>query len=242
MIKKYFSEYLRWGGFPEVLLLKSDIERRKIIKEYLDAMFFKDLIEKFNITNTSLLSLLMENLFSSFSSKVSLTFFYKQYKQKLPFSKDSLFLYYKYFLESMLIFEVKKFSESSYKRMRNPAKIYVADIGICRKIASDDFGRILENVVFLGLKKQGQELFYFEEEKECDFVLRDFNGNFIPYQVTYELKEENEEREIGGLANACKYLSVNKGTIFTYDQESNKKIENINIEVMPVWKWLFIKN
>lgn len=237
-IKKCFSEYLKWGGFPEVLFLPTDFEKKKVIKEYLEAMFFKDLVERFNITNIHLLSSLMENLFSSFSTKFSLTAFYKQYKQKFPFSKDTLFSYYKYFLESMLVYEVRKFSKSSYKRLRNPAKIYVADVGICKKITSNDLGRLLENVVFLELEKQGSEIFYFEEEKECDFILRDFNDNLVPYQVTYELKKENEEREIKGMVNACKRLSLKRGTILTYDQQDDRKTEGINIKIIPVWQWL----
>ncbi|MEF3280552.1 MAG: ATP-binding protein [Elusimicrobiota bacterium] len=240
-IKKYFSDYLKWGGFPEVLLVESDFEKRKIIKEYLDAMFFKDLVERFNITNITLLSVLMENLFSSFSSKFSLNSFYKQYKQKLPFSKDTLFLYYKYFLDSMLVFEIKKFSESPYKRVRNPGKIYVVDSGICRKVTSDDLGRIVENVVFLELRKQG-EVFYFEEEKECDFILKDFNNNFMPYQVVYELNSDNEEREIKGLVDACRYFSKRNGIILTFDQSGSRKVDGINIEILPVWQWLLLND
>ncbi len=238
LIKKYFSEYIKWGGFPEVSLLKSDFEKRKVIKEYLEAMFFKDLVERFNITNIHLLKALTEKLFSSFSTKLSLTAFYKQYQQKFPFSKDTLFSYYNYFLESMLIFEIRKFSDSSYKRLRNPAKIYLADTGICKKVTSADLGRVLENVVFWGLRKKGEEIFYFDENRECDFIVKDNQGKLFPYQVTLELKEENEEREIAGLVESCKKLGLKKGTIFTFDQEDNKVVEDINIQILPVWKWL----
>jgi hypothetical protein len=44
----------------------------------------------------------------------------------------------------MLIFETRKFAESSYKRLRNPAKIYLIDTGICKKVTSADGGRIEE--------------------------------------------------------------------------------------------------
>lgn len=98
-------------------------------------------------------------------------------------------------------------------------------------------GRVLENVVFLELKKQG-DVFYFEEEKECDFIVKDFNGNFKPYQLTYELTDKNEEREIKGLVNACNQLSTHKGTILSFDQQGNMKIEGVNIEIIPVWQWL----
>jgi len=238
LIKKYFSEYIKWGGFPEVSLLKSDFEKRKVIKEYLEAMFFKDLVERFNITNIHLLKILTEKLFSSFSLKFSLTAFYKQYKEKFPFSKDTLFSYYNYFLESMLIFEIRKFSESSYKRLRNPAKIYLADTGICKKVTSADQGRVLENIVFLGLRKIREEIFYFDENRECDFIVKDNQGKLFPYQVTLELKEENREREIDGLTEACKRLKIKEGTIFTYDEEDSIVAEGIHIKIIPVWKWL----
>jgi len=238
LIKKYFSEYIKWGGFPEVSLLKSDFEKRKVLKEYLEAMFFKDLVERFNITNIHLLKILTEKLFSSFSLKFSLTAFYKQYKEKFPFSKDTLFSYYNYFLESMLIFEIRKFSESSYKRLRNPAKIYLADTGICKKVTSADQGRVLENIVFLGLRKIREEIFYFDENRECDFIVKDNQGKLFPYQVTLELKEENREREIDGLTEACKRLKIKEGTIFTYDEEDSIVAEGIHIKIIPVWKWL----
>ena len=240
VVKKYFSEFLRWGGFPEVALLKSNFERKKVINEYLEAMFFKDLVERFNITNISLLKALKEKLFTSFATKLSLTAFYKQYKDKFPFSKDTLFSYYNHFLESMLIFEVRKFSESSYKRLRNPAKVYLIDTGLGKKVTSDDTGRILENAVFLNLRKGNNEIFYYNEEGECDFIVKT-NGKFKTYQVTLELSDDNRDREIRGLLEACKKLGVNKGTIVTSDDEAQMQEQGIKIEIFPLWKHL-LKN
>lgn len=242
LAKKYFSEYIRWGGFPEVLLLRSDFEKKKVIKEYLEAMFFKDLVERFNITNIQLLKSLMEKLFSSFSLKLSLTAFYRQYKAKFPFSKDTLFSYYSHFLDNMLVFEARIFSESSYKRLRNPAKIYLVDTGICKKVTSGDLGRMLENIVFLELRKEGNEIFYFEENGECDFIVKRGDGKLFPYQVTLELTEENKEREMKGLIEACKRLGRREGVIFTYDQEGSELIEGTNVRIVPVWKWLILSS
>ena len=237
MIKQHFSDYMRWGGFPEVVLSKDEFEKNKLIKEYLGAMFFKDLVERFNINNIHLLDVLIDKLFSSFSQKFSLTAFYKQYKGKFPFSKDSLFGYYKNLLESMLIFEVRKFAESTYKRLRNPAKIYLADVGLARKVSSEDLGRVLENIVFLELRKKTEEIFYFDEEKECDFVVKEKN-KFFPYQVCFELTEKNRERELGGLVLCCKWLEIKEGILLTNDQEEEVKINRIKIRIFPVWKWL----
>jgi hypothetical protein len=235
--KKHFSDYMRWGGFPEVVLSKDEFEKNKLIKEYLAAMFFKDLVERFNISNIHLLDALIDKLFSSFSQRFSLTAFYRQYKGKFPFSKDSLFSYYKNLLESMLVFNVRKFAESTYKRLRNPAKIYLADVGLARKVTSEDLGRVLENIVFLELRKKTEEIFYFDEERECDFVVKEKN-KFFPYQVCFELTEENKERELSSLVSCCNWLETKEGMVLTNDQEEEIKINEIKIRIFPVWKWL----
>ena len=171
--KRLFAEYAKWGGFPETALASNPQDKTKLLKEYLRAMFFRDLVERYGMTNIALFDALADKLFSSFSTRLSLMAFYRQYKDLFPLSKDLLFQYFHNFEESMLIFAVRKFSESSYKRSRNPVKIYPADTGLCRRVASEDAGRILENIVFIELARRGGEVYYFEEKKECDFVVKD---------------------------------------------------------------------
>lgn len=240
IVKRHFSNYMKWGGFPEIVLLESEFEKRKLLDEYMGAMFFKDLVERFDMNNTSLLDTLTDKLFSSFTHKFSLNAFYKQYKDKFSFSKDSLYDYYKNFIKSMLIFEVKIFAESTYKRQRNPAKIYVADLGLARRVTSEDRGRILENIVFLELRKKAEDVFYFTGKGECDFVVK-VESDLFPCQVCFELNEENRPREIEGLVECCSRLDKKRGLILTNDQEDKLKVGDIGIKILPVWKWLIEK-
>lgn len=236
-VKRLFSDYLRWGGFPEVSVLTTDYEKKKLLDEYLGAMFFRDLVERYKITNITLLDRLTDKLFSGFSTKFTLTAFYKQYKDKFPLSKDLLFRYYKNFIENMLVFELRKFVESVYKRMRNPAKIYLVDTGLCKRVTSDDSGRLLENVVFLELKRRGYDLYYFEGKRECDFIARDTDGRLHPVQVCFDLRDDNKVREIGGLVDACKSLNVNTALILTEDHEEELTVEGICVKIVPAWRW-----
>jgi len=241
IIKKHLYDYLKWGGFPEVCFLELEIEKRKVLKEYLEAIFFKDLVERCKISNIYLLDALRDKLFESSALKISLNSLYKQYKGKFPFSKDSLFAYYRHYLDSLIVFEVRKFSPSSYKRLRNPAKIFLIDPGISRRTASQDYGRQMENVVFLELKRRGFEVFYFEEKNECDFIVKEYNGVYSPLQVTWELTPENRGREFQGLVQACKMLGIKNGTIITHDEEREEKEDGITIDIVPVWKWLILQ-
>jgi len=236
-IKNSFQEYMRWGGFPEVSLVDSELEKTKLLKEYLGAMFFRDLVERYTITNIPLLDALSDKLFSSLSLKFSLNSFYKQYKDQFPFSKDLLFRYYRHFLQSMLIFEVRKFAESTYKRMRNPPKIYLTDTGLGKRISSRDSGRSLENIVFLELKRRGGKIFYYDERGECDFIAKSEDHPLLPVQVCFELTEVNSEREIRGVVEACHWVGVKEGMILTFDDEKELSVEGVNISVLPAWKW-----
>ena len=237
--KRLFAEYARWGGFPETALAVAPLDKTKLLQEYLRAMFFRDLVERYGMTNIPLFDALSDKLFSSFATRMSLTAFYRQYKDLFSFSKDLLFQYFHNFEESMLIFAVRKFSESSYKRSRNPVKIYPVDTGLCRRVASEDAGRILENIVFIELARRGGEVFYFEEKQECDFVVKDGEGaRLAAFQVCRELTDENRLRETGGLTAACRRLDLIEGTILTDDQEWEEEAEGIKINIRPVWRWL----
>ena len=57
-------------------------------------------------------------------------------------------------------------------------------------------------------------------------------------QATFELNEQNTEREIGGLVEACEFLDINEGTLITYDEENELKAGVIKINVIPAWKWM----
>ncbi|MGV8124587.1 MAG: DUF4143 domain-containing protein [Candidatus Xenobiia bacterium LiM19] len=184
-----------------------------------------------------MLNALKDKLFSGFAARFSLTSFYKQYKDSFPISKDSLSAYYRYFLESGLVLEARILSDSSYKRTRNPAKVYLADTGLAKRILSPDAGRLLENLVFLELRRRGNELFYFSEAHECDFVAKK-DGIWSLYQVTYRLDNDNREREIAGLSEAAMFLGLSNGTILTFEDEGQEQSGDVKIEVLPAWKWL----
>lgn len=242
LVKGLFSDYLRWGGFPEVFMLSAEFEKKKLLDEYLSAMFFRDLVERNRITNITLLDHLTNKLFSGFSAKFSLTAFYKQYRDRFPFSKDLLFRYYKNFMENMLVFELRKFVESVYKRMRNPAKIYLVDTGLCKRVTSADSGRLLENCVFLELKRRGYDLYYFEGKRECDFIAKDPDDRLYPVQVCFDLHDANKDREIGGLMDACKSVQVDTALMLTEDHEEELTAEGINIRIVPAWRWCIEKS
>ena len=234
---KLFTEYMKWGGFPEVITAQNAYEKRRIIKEYLDAIFFKDLVERYDISNLYLLKTLKEKIFSSFSTKFSLTAFYNKLKGTFPFSKDLLYRYYNFLLDAGVAYETKAFSESAYKRARNPAKVYIIDPALSRKTAHDDSARVLENIIFIDLLRRGHKPHYFFHKNECDFVVIKDEGMEL-IQVTYRIEAHNREREFNGIVEAAKRIGLEEGYILTFDEEDEVIMEGIKIKIVPAWKWM----
>jgi len=238
LVRRYFEEYLRWGEFPEVAFVEPEIEKKRLLREYMNAMYFRDLVERFEIKNFALFDALWDMLFSSFSRKFSVNSFENSYRNQFPFSKDSLYAYYRHFIESMLVYEVRKYAESPYKRFRTSVKIYIVDNGLVKRVTSQDVGRLLENLVFVELKRKRRDVYYFGGKRECDFCAADEEGSRSVFQVCYELNEESEKREVEGIIEACKMHGLQKGTILTGDREGNLQYEGIEIVIDPVWRWL----
>jgi uncharacterized protein len=237
-VLRFFADYLRWGGFPEIARLEHEADRARLLREYLSALYFRDLVERYAIANVPLLDALSDKLFSSFSTKLSLAQVAKQWKGQFPFSKDALYGLYKNFQSSMLVFEARVFAESSYRRLRNPPKIYLTDNGLCRRVTSADTGRLLENLVHLELRRRSREVFFFARDHECDFVARDEAGELAVFQVTTDLAEHTREREIAGLLAAARATGVKRGMIVTLSGDAEWRQDGIHITVIPAWRWL----
>lgn len=240
-LKNRLREFLRFGGFPEVAAAATPYLKHKLVADYLDSMYFRDLVERFGLTNIPLLNALRELFFSSFATKVSINSFCRQYKGKFPFARDSAFSYYHHFLESMLVREMRQFTESSFQRMRNPAKCYLADTGLARHLTSGDDGRLLENAVFLELHRRGYETWYHANCGECDFIARR-DSETMALQVKWELNAENHARETAGLVSACRHLGRRKGVIVTFEQEGEEILDGIRIDIVPAWRWFLDDN
>jgi len=99
-------------------------------------------------------------------------------------------------------------------------------------------GRKLENIIHLFYRSICVEMYYFNENVECDFVVIDQLGKKQLTQVCWELTTTNKDREIKGLTAAMEFFKSKEGTIITFDQEDEIKIDQGNICIVPVWKFL----
>ena len=88
------------------------------------------------------------------------------------------------------------------------------------------------------MKRKGKDFYYHKENSECDFVIKNNLKIVEAIQVCFNFNEKNEKRELDGLLEAMKKFNLNEGIILTYDQEKEFKVENKNIIIKSIWRWL----
>jgi predicted AAA+ superfamily ATPase len=231
------DEFIRWGGFPEVVSVGDEYDKAALLREYMSAMYFRDLVEKYRIANIPLFDALSEKVFTSFGLEMSISSFCKSQRERLPFSKDLAYSYYKHMLESMLIFETRVYAESQKKRLRNPSKLFLVDNGLARRVTSEDSGRLLENAVFMELHRRGIAVSHYSGQNGCDFICRTPEGGLSAVQVTWELSDGNMKREFDGLAEACRHIGAKSGVIVTRADSRTATVDGVSLSVVPAWRW-----
>ena len=241
-IKKQFQNYLQTGGFPAILTTPKPEE---LLKEYYNVMFYRDIVERHNVSNISLLesylALLIDQVACKFSiSKTAM----KLHEFGYSFSKNTLANFLNYAEEAYLVFTIKKYSFKLREQLRAPKKLYAIDHGLLQAIRFEfieNSGRILENIVYLALRRKNEsdDIYYYQGKQECDFLTVDKGKVIEVIQVAKNINSvETKKREISGILETLEQLKLQRGLILTEDDHEIVESNGHTIEILPIWYWL----
>ncbi len=238
VLRKSFAEYSKNGGFPKMVLSNDET----ILRELYENILYRDVIARLGKNLEKPVKELSASFLANPSGSVS-----SRRAADLTGVKNLLTIkkVLNAFENSFLYIFISKFDYSVRKQIKNPRKTYCSDNGFLTKLGfafSDNEGKLLENIVAIELKRRSKDMYYFNDTRECDFVIKEGNKIVEAIQVTTKVANENEEREIGGLLGAMNKFNLKEGLILTNDQEEERKQENKKIILKPIWKWLLEKN
>jgi hypothetical protein len=262
-VKHLFNDFLLNGSYPETINFEEEV-RIKTYRDYLNTMILRDIIERYNSVNETILRIFIKKVISNISREFSINKFYNQMKSEgFKISKDLVYEYPKYLEDIFLSYFMERYDYKILERSFSLKKLYLNDNGFVNLYKfSEDRGRLLENVVFVELKRRGKEIFYHKNKKECDFVIRESLDITEAIQVTQSLSDfDTRKRELQGIADALNSYNLKEGLILTEDEEEviwisekGKEIREERLEigdwrqemgdrgfivrVKPVWKWL----
>ncbi len=233
-----FNEYLKFGGFPEVVLSPNERVKVKLLRQYFEDIIYRDIAGRNGLRDAEALKELGVYLMTNIAAEAGYNSISKAVGSD---SVEKIRTYVNYMKSVYLIYEVRKFSFSVKKQLREPRKIYAPDNGI-RNAVSFDFspnsGRLLENAVFTELSARGSDIYYFREKKETDFIVKNGSAYEI-INVCYDSSApDTKQREYDSLCHTMEIFGAKKSLLITMEEEREEKYKGRKISVVPAWKWM----
>jgi len=236
LMANMFKSYLLTGGFPQAVLANVETERVKLLQAYFNTMLFRDMIEHYNISaSPSVVRYFLKRVNNIYNDLKS---------QGLKLSKDSLYQWLDYACNIFLLHKVPKYSKSIIKQSTSLSKYYVVDFALAKSVLlpqSEEKGKALENAVYMHLARhlnENEQIYYFNEGAECDFVIANDEGVKELIQVCWELDEFNTPRECGGLCAASAATGCKKASIVTCNQAQSIHYGDLQINVVASWDFM----
>lgn len=170
-----FDKYLKMGGMPGTLVYSNENDKFSYLSDVYETILLRYLVDKYKIRNKNELQHVSNymidnvgNLLSPNNICISLN------KDNSSITRKTVSKYISYFENSFMFYKAKRYDLKGKKYLVNNDKYYLADTGFKYSIngtKSMDYGRALENIVFIELLRRGYEVYVgMLYKKEIDFV------------------------------------------------------------------------
>ncbi|MFM8454995.1 MAG: ATP-binding protein [Gammaproteobacteria bacterium] len=235
---QFLKEYMEYGAFPAIV--NREVFKKELLNAYFEDFIYKDIVSRHQVNPQKIKELAI--YLASNSSKL---FSYRNVAAALNCHSNTVMDYMAYLKEIFLFEELHKFHFSLQKQYGNSKKIYCLDTGLAAAVSfkfSEDKGRILENLVYLELRRRKLEIYFHKVDQECDFLIKKELSIVAAIQVCVSLSEpRTKEREINGLLEALETYKLKKGLILTESESGIEIIEREGIQyeicIMPIVEW-----
>lgn len=230
---KLFEEYISFGGLPAIVLLEGSDNKRAILNSIYDSILYNDIVKRCKNINPAIIDCLVMLLNDSIGFPVSInkitnTMKSKGYKVYFELLSD----YIKALKEAELFYPVQFCFIKGRERFGVIDKYYSVDTGfinLTKSMLSENYGSLLENIVYLELKRRGYEISVGREDSlEVDFVAKR-NNEISYYQVSESILDSNtRDKEFNSLSSIADNWSKTILSMDTHDYSRNGiKCKNI---------------
>ncbi len=232
----YFEDYFVYWWMPEIIKFTENETKKHYLNTLVESILFKDIVQRYNIKKTQFLENLLNYIYITTCSLLSVNSIVKYLKQENKIlDYDTVNSYLNYLENSFLVNELNCLWIKTKQILKGKKKYYAFDTWI-RNFVSNDFSKekILENLVYLELKRRWYELSSIEADNfEIDFYAKK-NNDIIYFQISYSIKNQTTyDREIKAL---FKIKDSYKKIILTLDDISKN---DKGIEIINLIDWLY---
>lgn len=238
-VRNLFMDYMKYGGFPEVVLKQTTEDKELLLKSYFEDLLYRDIVTRHEIRDVANLRNLAVYLLTNVAKLTSVN----KLKNNFTISQDKTENYVSAIMESYLLFQLQKFSFSLKSSLRAGFKPYAIDTGLRNRVAfsfSEDAGRLAESAVYCHLKRKHEEVYFHANGSETDFVVKEGMKVTRHIQVWYEDATETAipDRELACFGRPLDGHEGAENILVTNDYEDVIKTATATIRCIPAVKFL----
>lgn len=232
-IVSQYEQYVTYGAFPELVDIKN---KRPFLNNIYQTVYLQDIITRNKITNDFAVRLILKKIAESVTKALSFNRLTNIVKSAgISIGKQTVINYVGHMLDSYLIFSLQ-----NYASKKTSPKYYFMDTGLLGLMLLDCKTTQLENLVAVELiRRYGFEnVYFFENNIEVDFYVPSEN---LAIQVSMQVLEDVDtlERETKAFVKLNDFIPNTKCLLITNSEETTLKCDDIEIDMIPAWKWLF---
>ena len=231
-IVSQYEQYVTYGAFPELV----DIKNKRVFSNNIyQTVYLRDIITRNKITNDFAVRLILKKIAESVTKALSFNRLTNIVKSAgISIGKQTVINYVGHMLDSYLIFSLQ-----NYASKKTSPKYYFMDTGLLGLMLLDCKTTQLENLVAVELiRRYGFEnVYFFENNIEVDFYVPSEN---LAIQVSMQVLDDVDtlERETRAFVKLNQFIPDTKCLLITNSEETTLKCDDIEIDMIPAWKWL----
>lgn len=196
-VNKYYMEYLKYGGFPQVVLESDIVQKERLLNDIFNSYFQMDLLTLSDFKKVDALKKTIFLLMERVGSKLDIS----KLASLTGVSRDSIYSYLNLLEGSYFFHLITPFTKNKDREVSGTKKVYICDTGILNLLSNVSDGNLLENSIFNNLKKYGK-INYFQKRTglEIDFILNK--------SIALEVKTTGDISDIKRLKRLVKQLNI----------------------------------
>ena len=244
LIEMRFREFLEEGGMPESQGLDSGL-RIELLQSYVDTVLFRDVVERYAVTQVAALRWLVRQLLRNPAGTFSIHKLHADLQsQGLAVGREAVHAMFGHLTDAFLLGDVSLATDSERQRNRNPRKVYPADPGFIRAFDASgrsNVGHALETAVFNELDRRGAEVGYVKSAsgREVDFLARRRAAGEELIQVCADpTGPETLKRELEGLDEASKEHPRASRRLLLLHRDALDEVDGPGVKAQPAYEWM----
>jgi len=192
-ISPLYDEYLRFGGFPGVVLKTNAAEKAMALDDIFISYFQWEVLQLGDFRKNAVIRDLIVLLAQRIGSKLDI----QKISKELGITRPTLYEYLSFLEGTFFIKLVRPYARGKNSEIRKSPKVYLCDTGLANRLVNPDEGRIFENLIFQNLRFRG-EIAYYEKKNgaEIDFLLD--KAHAFEAKVTPQQRDVNQLKRVAG--------------------------------------------